>query len=80
MCQWVCLKLIAAFLASRLITMHQKNSKRGKEQIQLIILQTGMCNPCLSDDLQEIDDAHKTAVIDWKLNRLNIDMATLQET
>lgn len=60
--------------------MHQTNSKREKEQIQLIILQAGMCDQCLPDDLQEIDDAHKTAVIDCKLNRLNIVMATLQET
>ena len=34
----------------------------------------------LSDDLQEINDACKTAVIDRELHRLNIDIAALQET
>ena len=34
----------------------------------------------LSDDLQEIDDAHKTAVIDHELHRLAIDIAALHET
>ena len=38
-----------------------------------------MC-PGLSDDLQKIDDARKTAVIDRELKRLNIDIAGLQET
>ena len=34
----------------------------------------------LSDDLQQIDAAHKTAIIDAELHRLNIDIAALQET
>lgn len=38
-----------------------------------------MC-PGLSDDLQQIDDARKTAVISRELKRLNIDIAALQET
>ena len=38
-----------------------------------------MC-PGLSDDLQQIDDARKTAIIDRELGRLNIDIAALQET
>lgn len=38
-----------------------------------------MC-PGLSDDLQQIDDARKTAIIDRELKRLNIDIAALQET
>lgn len=38
-----------------------------------------MC-PGLTDDLQAIHDAHKTAVIDRELYRLNIDIAALQET
>ena len=33
----------------------------------------------LSDDLQEIDDARTTAVINHELHRLGIDIATLQE-
>ena len=33
----------------------------------------------LSDDLQQIDTAHKTAIIDAELHRLDIDIAALQE-
>ena len=36
--------------------------------------------PGLTDDLQVMDDARKTAVIDRELHRLNIDIAALQET
>ena len=38
-----------------------------------------MC-PGLCDDIQQIDDARKTAVISRELKRLNIDIAALQET
>ena len=38
-----------------------------------------MC-PGQTDDLQQMDDARKTAVIDRELARLNIDIACLQET
>ena len=38
-----------------------------------------MC-PGLSDDLQLINEARKTAIIDLELKRLNIDIAALQET
>ena len=38
-----------------------------------------MC-PGLTDDLQQVDDARRTAVIDRELARLNIDIACLQET
>ena len=34
----------------------------------------------LSNDLQQINDSRKTAIIDSELDRLNIDIATLQET
>ena len=34
----------------------------------------------LSDDLQQIDAARKTAIIDAELHRLDIDIAALQET
>jgi exonuclease III len=34
----------------------------------------------LSDNLLDIEDARKTAVIDRELHRLNIDIAALQET
>ena len=36
--------------------------------------------PGLTEDLQTVDDARKTAVIDCELHRLNIDIAALQET
>ncbi|MCK5814302.1 MAG: hypothetical protein KAH03_08585 [Cocleimonas sp.] len=34
----------------------------------------------LSDNLQEINDARKTAVINDELKRLQVDIASLQET
>ena len=36
--------------------------------------------PSLFQDLQDISDAMKTAVINDKLKRLNVNIATLQET
>ena len=36
--------------------------------------------PSLSQDLQDISNARKTAVINDELTRLNVDIATLQET
>ena len=36
--------------------------------------------PSLSNDLQQINDSRKTAIIDSELDRLNIDIAILQET
>lgn len=38
-----------------------------------------MC-PGISDDLCQIDDSRKTAIIDRELQKLNIDIAALQET
>ena len=36
--------------------------------------------PGLSNDIQLIDDARKTAIIDKELTKLDIDIACLQET
>ena len=36
--------------------------------------------PVFSDNLQEVNDARKTAVIDRELSRLQIDIVALQET
>ena len=36
--------------------------------------------PGLSEDLQEISDSRKTAIINNELKRLDVDIATLQET
>ncbi len=38
-----------------------------------------MC-PGLSGDLRKIDDSRKTAIMNSELKRLDIDVATLQET
>ena len=38
-----------------------------------------MC-PGFSDDLQQINDARKTAIIDRELSKLKVDIAALQET
>ena len=34
----------------------------------------------LSEDLQDVSDSRKTAIINDELRRLNVDIATLQET
>ena len=39
----------------------------------------GFSDNGVSDDLQEIDNARKTAVIDMELNRLQMDIVSLQE-
>ena len=36
--------------------------------------------PGLSEDLQDVSDSRKTAVINNELKRLDVDIATLQET
>ena len=36
--------------------------------------------PGFSDDLQKVNDARKTAVIDRELSRLQMDIVALQET
>ena len=36
--------------------------------------------PGFSDNLLDINDARKTAVIDWELSRLKLDIVALQET
>ena len=37
-------------------------------------------SPGLSDYLRKVDDSRKTAIINSELKRLDIDVATLQET
>lgn len=60
--------------------MHQGTTKKSTP-----ILKFGTCNiqtmrPVLSEDLQEIDDARKTAVLNTELCRLQLDIVALQET
>ena len=63
--------------------MGHKNSAPSKTELPTLRFASWnvrtMC-PGLSSDLQQIDDARKTAVIDRELSRLSIDFACLQET
>ena len=71
-------------LTSRLSTTAPGNNKR-KMSKKRPALKLGCWNvwtmmPSLSQDLQGISDARKTAVINDELKRLNVDISTLQET
>ena len=60
-----------------------RQTKESKEDASA--LRAASCNvrtmcPGLSNDLRQINDSRKTAIIDSELDRLNIDIATLQET
>lgn len=58
-----------------------RSTKRSKTQtLRIASWNVRTICPGLTDDLQAIQDAHKTAVIDRKLYRLNIDIAALQES
>ena len=56
---------------------------RSKKKLKLLRLASWnvrtLC-PGHSDDPQQIDDTKKTEIINRELKRLNIDIATLQET
>ncbi len=60
-----------------------RNKRQSKKKLLILRLATWnvrtMC-PGLSDDLRKIDDTRKTAIINSELKRLDIDVATLQET
>ena len=56
----------------------QRNKKSPAKQLATWNVRT-MC-PSLSDDLQQIHDARKTAIIDRELSKLKVDIAALQET
>ena len=62
--------------------LHQAKHKNKKK---LPALRTASWNvrtmtAGFSDDLQQIDAAHKTAIIDAELHRLDIDIAAVLET
>ena len=63
--------------------MNERSLRRKKKNTSALRLATWnvrtMC-PGLSDDLQQIDDIRKTAIIDRELSKLKIDIAALQET
>ena len=58
--------------------MSKMSKKRSALKLGCWNVQTMM--PSLSQDLQDISNCRKTAVINDKLKRLNVDIATLQET
>ena len=76
-CFYGCVELTAsAEQAGRKTTTRQ--TKESKEDASSSHVRT--MRPSLSNDLQQINDSRKTAIIDSELDRLNIDIATLQET
>ena len=60
--------------------MHRAKIKESKPPVLKLATRNvrTMC-PGLYDDLQQINDARKTAIVDRELKRLNIDIAALQE-
>ena len=58
----------------------QRKKKTKSPALRLASWNVRTMRPGLTDDLQVMDDARKTAVIDRELHRLNIDIAALQET
>ena len=58
----------------------KKRPTRKRPTLKLGCWNVRTLTPGLSQDLQEINDARKTAVINNELRRLNVDIATLQET
>ena len=61
------------------------NCAPGNRKIKTLALKLGILNvrtmtPGFSDNLQEVNDARKTAVIDRELSRLQMDIVALQET
>ena len=57
----------------------QKNAKK-MPALRIASWNVRTMRPGLSNDLQQINDSRKTAIIDSELDRLNIDITTLQET
>ena len=57
----------------------QKNAKK-MPALRIASWNVRTMRPGLSNDLQQINDSRKTAIIDSELDRLNIDIATVQET
>ena len=68
-------------LAKKLCTRHKKDNTQEVSSTSHSKLERRdhMC-PGVMTDLQQINDARKTAVIDRELSRLNVDIACLQET
>ena len=61
--------------------LHQKIPRQPRRQtLRLSTWNVQTMCPGLSDDLSNMEDTRKTAVIDLELQRLNIDIAALQET
>ena len=58
----------------------QKKTLKKRPALKLGCWNVQTMIPSLSQDLQDISDARKTTVINDKLKRLNVNIATLQET
>ena len=52
----------------------------SKMKTEIGHVERGAKTPDFSDDLQEVNDARRTAVIDRELSRLQMDIVALQET
>ena len=79
------------FSLTRCVGFRVKTDKRiencapGNRKMKTSALKLGTWNvrtmtPGFSDDLQKVNDARKTAVIDRELSRLQMDIVALQET
>lgn len=69
-------------LASEQQSASSSLQKKQMKTPALCITSWKVCTVCsgLSADLRQMDDCHKTAIINKELARLNIDIACLQET
>lgn len=62
------------------IDNYAPNTKRRKNpSLHIANWNVQTMHTCLSNDLQKIDDCHKTTVINHELNRLDIDVTALYE-
>ena len=57
-----------------------RNNHKKTSALKLDTWNVRTMTPRFSDDMQEIDDVHKTAVSNVKLSRLQMDIVALQET
>ena len=70
------------YICAPVKNLHQKIPRhlRRRHTLRLSTWNVRTMCPGLSDDLSNMEDTRKTAVIDLELQRLNIDIAALQET
>ena len=66
--------------ADRQTTTRQTKNAKKLPALRIASWNVRTMRPSLSNDLQKINESRKTAIVDSELDRLNIDIATLQET